>query len=317
MKNWINKFLDLTILFSYDHSGFKRHCETPLPLFDFEGMQGIITGASSGIGLAAAKALISQGMFCHLIARDGQKLKDHYGFVEDRCRREFHKIDLSHLSEVYSFASGGVKMPIDLLVHNAGSMPCNLVITDEGFELMFASQVLAPYILTRRLIDQGKLREDCRIIFVSSGGMYLQKLDLSDLNFEKKSYNKYKGYANAKRAQVILAELFSEKFPQYRFSAMHPGWVDTPGVHRSMPLFGKLLDKKLRSAEEGADTILWLASVDHYPNGKFWFDRKETKSSISSFYEPTRNDKVLLWEYCECVYNKVKEGGAHEPIIVQ
>ena len=140
-------------------------------------------------------------------------------------------------------------------------MPHSLTITKEGFEQMFASQVLAPYILTKTLADVGKLRQGCRIIFVSCGGMYLQKLDLSDLLFEKCSYNKYTGYANVKRTQVILSDLFSKKYPQYLFSSMHPGWADTPGVRYSMPLFKKLLNKRLRSAEEGADTILWLATA--------------------------------------------------------
>ena len=134
---------------------------------------------------------------------------------------------MGDLNKVHSFAVDEVKAPTDLLIHNAGNMPDSLTITKDGFEQMFASQVLAPFILTKTLADLGKLRQGCRIIFVSSGGMYLQKLDLSDLRFEKKPYNKYTGYANAKRAQVILSELFSEKYPQYLFSAMHPGWADT------------------------------------------------------------------------------------------
>ena len=130
---------------------------------------------------------------------------------------------MADLKKVYCFCRDEVKTPIDLLIHNAGDMPHSLTITQDGFEQMFASQVLAPFILTKTLADLGKLRKGCRIIFVSSGGMYLQKLDLSDLLFEKSSYNKYTGYANAKRAQVILSELFSKKYPQYLFSSMHPG----------------------------------------------------------------------------------------------
>ncbi len=104
-----------------------------------------------------------------------------------------------------------MKTPIDLFIHNAGDMPLSLTITKDGFEQMFASQVLGPFVLTKTLADLGKLRQGCRIIFVSSGRMYLQKLDLSDLLFEKRSYNNYTGYANAKKAQVILSELFSKK----------------------------------------------------------------------------------------------------------
>ncbi|CUI16894.1 Short-chain dehydrogenase/reductase [Candidatus Protochlamydia naegleriophila] len=103
-----------------------------------------------------------------------------------------------------------MKTPIDLLIHDAGDMPLSFTITKEGFEHMFAFQVLGPFILTKTLADLGKLRQGCHIIFVSSGGMYLQKLDLSELLFEKRSYNKYTGYANVKRVQVIFSELFSK-----------------------------------------------------------------------------------------------------------
>ena len=74
MNDWTNQLLDLTIVFSFDHSGFKRHCPHQLRMVDLSGRHGIVTGASSGIGLAAAKALLHQGMDCQLIARDLQKL---------------------------------------------------------------------------------------------------------------------------------------------------------------------------------------------------------------------------------------------------
>jgi dehydrogenase/reductase SDR family protein 12 len=296
MKDLIDRFLDLTVLFSFDQSGFKRHCPDLLERVDLSGRHGIVTGASSGIGLAVAKSLIEQGMDCQLIGRDLEKLE------RTLLSAQYHCLDMADLKGVYSFARDVVKTPIDLLIHNAGNMPLSLTITKEGFEEMFASQVLAPFILTKTLADLGKLQKGCRIIFVSSGGMYLQKLDLSDLLFKKSEYNKYAGYANAKRAQVILSDLFSKKYPQYLFSAMHPGWVDTPGVSYSMPLFKKLLNKRLRSKEEGADTILWLATTFNYPNGKFWFDRKEAKTTIFNLYKSTPEEDEVFWKYCESIF---------------
>lgn len=304
LKDWINTLLDLTIIFSFDRSGFKRHCPGQLQMVDLSGRQGIVTGASSGIGLAVAKTLLQQKMDVQLIGRDLQKLENNYKSITGA---HTHCLDMADLKKVYAFAQDEIKTPIDLLVHNAGAMPTSLTITSEGFEQMFASQVLAPFILTQTLADAGKLREGCRIIFVSSGGMYLQKLDLSDLLFEKNSYNKYTGYANAKRAQVILSELFSQKYPQYLFSSMHPGWADTPGVGYSMPSFKKILNKRLRSAEDGADTILWLATAPNYPNGKFWFDRKQAKTTILNFNGSGQKDKELLWTYCESVLATIKD----------
>lgn len=306
MKDWINQLLDLTIVFSFDRSGFKRHCPNPLEIVDLSGRHGIVTGASSGIGLAVAKALLQQGMSCQLIGRDLQKLENSFKSDRSGSNVEYHRLDMTDLKRVYAYSIDEVNTPVDLLVHNAGDMPLSLTITKDRFEQMFASQVLAPFILTKTLADQGKLNKGCRILFVSSGGMYLQKLDLSDLLFEKRSYNKYTGYANAKRAQVILSGLFAKKYPQYLFSSMHPGWADTPGVRYSMPLFKKLLNKRLRSAEEGADTVLWLATSDDYPNGKFWFDRKQAKTTILNLNKSSEEEDELLWKYCESVLVSIK-----------
>jgi len=306
MKDWINPILDLTIVFSFDHSGFKRHCPHQLQRVDLSERHGIVTGASSGIGLGVTKALLQQGMHCQLIARDLEKLENSFKSDPSVSCAQYHCLDMADLKKVDSFARDEVKSPLDLLIHNAGSMPYSLTITKDGFEEMFASQVLAPFILTKTLADLGKLRQGCRIIFVSSGGMYLQKLDLSDLLFEKRSYHRYMGYANAKRAQVILSELFSNKYPQYLFSSMHPGWADTPGVRYSLPIFKKLLNKRLRSAEEGADTILWLATTHDYPNGKFWFDRKQAKTTILNLNKSSKNEEELLWKYCESILTSIK-----------
>ena len=306
LKDWISQLLDLSIVFSFDHSGFKRHCPNQLQKVDLSGRYGIVTGASSGIGLEVANALLQQKMDCQLIGRDLEKLKNSFKCDHSVPYAHYHCLDMSDLKKVYSFAQDQVKSPVDLLIHNAGGMPDSLTITNEGFEQMFASQVLGPFILTKTLADLGKLRQGCRIIFVASGGMYLQKLDLSDLLFQKRSYNKYTGYANAKRAQVILSMLFSERYPQYLFSSMHPGWADTPGVRHSMPLFKKLLNKRLRSPEEGADTILWLATTPNYPNGKFWFDRKQAKTTILNLNNSSEEENELLWKYCESILASIK-----------
>ena len=306
LKDVINQILDLSIVLSFDRSGFKRHCPNELELVNLSGRSGLVTGASSGIGLAVAKALLERGMHCDLIGRDRLKLENGFRSYQNISPTQFHLLNMADLKKVHSFALDEVTEPIDLLIHNAGDMPNSLTITKDGLEQMFASQVLAPFILTKTLADLGKLRQGCRVIFVSSGGMYLQKLDLSDFLFEKSAYNKYTGYANAKRAQIILSEMFSKIYPQYLFSSMHPGWADTPGVRSSMPLFRKLLNKRLRSAEEGADTILWLATTQDYPNGKFWFDRKEAKTTIFNLNKSTQIENQHLWDYCESILASIK-----------
>lgn len=166
MKDWISQLLDLTIVFSFDHSGFKRHCPDQLQKIDLSGRHGIVTGASSGI----TKALLQQGMHCQLIGRDLEKLKNSFKSDHSVSCAQYHCLDMSDLKKVYSFALDEVKTPIDLLIHNAGDMPHSLTINKDGLEQMFASQVLGTFILTKTLADLGKLRQGCRILFVASGG---------------------------------------------------------------------------------------------------------------------------------------------------
>lgn len=71
-----------------------------------------------------------------------------------------------------------------------------------------------------------------------------------------------------------------------------------------MPLFKKILNKRLRSAEEDADTILRLATTKDYPNGKFWFDRKQANTTILNLNKPNKEDKESLWRYCETILGK-------------
>ena len=81
---------------------------------------------------------------------------------------------------------------------------------------------------------------------------------------DEKSYNGAQQYARAKRAQVVLNEMWAARVPRDEivFHAMHPGWADTPGVDAGIPGFGKVMGPLLRTPEQGADTIVWLAAAD-------------------------------------------------------
>jgi NAD(P)-dependent dehydrogenase (short-subunit alcohol dehydrogenase family) len=86
-------------------------------------------------------------------------------------------------------------------------------------------------------------------------------------------YDGVTAYARAKRVQVALNGEWARRYPEGPiFSAMHPGWADTPGVQHSLPRFRRLTAPILRTPEQGVDTVLWLASHD-VPSGLFWLDR--------------------------------------------
>ena len=107
--------------------------------------------------------------------------------------------------------------------------------------------------------------------------MYTERLDLDRLDTGPEGFDGVKAYAQAKRAQVVLNQQWAERAGAsgVTFHAMHPGWVDTPGVQTSLPDFYRVMGPWLRTPDQGADTMVWLAAADEplASNGRFWLDR--------------------------------------------
>jgi dehydrogenase/reductase SDR family member 12 len=119
---------------------------------------------------------------------------------------------------------------------------------------------------------------------------------------EHEEFDGVTAYARAKRAQVILTELWAARLAGRGISvhAMHPGWVDTPGLAESLPRFRRLTRPLLRSAEEGANTIVWLAAVDGEAigTGGFWHDRRRRPTHRLDRTQESEADRELLWSRC-------------------
>ena len=297
-----SKFLDGSILFSFDRSGFLRHAKTFEPEnFSGDGKVALITGSSSGIGFAAARLLLQSHVEVHLLSRDHQRGVE----AKQKLFSEFpgstihlHTVDISDTQALKLWLDSDAPKLIDILVNNAGGMPSHLTFSKSGDEITWATHLLGHNVLTKDLFDKKSLKEGSRVITVSSGGMYLQKLDLTDLTWNMRPYNKYRAYANAKRAQVILNQMWAEELTGgLCFSCMHPGWVDTLGVRRAMSLFCKLLGGRLRTPEQGADTIVWLAlTTNRYPSGKFWFDRRLASEHKFQYTVESEAQRKSLWK---------------------
>ena len=116
-----------------------------------------------------------------------------------------------------------------------------------------------------------------RVLFVSSGGMYTRRLDVDDLQSRRGTYDGRVAYARTKRAEVVLAERWAAALAGTGVvvHAMHPGWADTPGIKSSLPAFQRIMRPLLRTPEQGADTIVWLAAAEEpgRTTGRFWCDR--------------------------------------------
>lgn len=289
MYNWL---LDKSVYFSFDRSGFERHAKE----FDaitrdiFKNKTVLITGGTSGIGEALAKRLIDSDAKVIVTGRSKEK------FLKSSIQNnaQFFALDMANFEDVKKFSQNAIQF--DHIVCNAGGMPSELKIINNLYDSIFASQVVGHYKLIQELHHLDKISKGASIHFNSSGGMYLAKLDLSDLKWEKKKYDKVASYAIAKRAQTIINQELPAQFKDYFFSCSHPGWVGTDAVKESIPGFYEFTNKRLRNSDQGADTIYWaLAQGDQIQNGGFYFDRM-LKDPYAFFWtkESTQQRKELM-----------------------
>ena len=202
-------------------------------------------------------------------------------------RLVLHKVDVSSVGDIEAFVNNEFKSEkLDILVNNAGCMVDGRQLSSDGIEVNFATNVVGPYVLTEKLIP--KLSKSPSIVLtVTSGGALTTKLDPVDL--ELKSKEPLKGidaYAQNKRQQMEMTAHWVEKYASSGifFCTAHPGWADTPAVRSSMPEFYEKMKNQLRTAEQGADTIIWAVVAERvrseFPNGSFFEDRQAVSEHL-------------------------------------
>lgn len=310
MKRLVDSILEGSVVGSFSRLGYavrSRSDEwTDLNALDLRGRTIAVTGPTSGLGLATTVHLRRLGAHVILMARDAAKtaaLVDELRAIDGVGEIHSIVVDMGDLDAVRSAADSLRQLgSIDVLIHNAGALLKERAVSAQGFEVTIASQVLGPFLLTSLIRDQ----VTSRVITVASGGMYAAALpDFAagqSLEMPSDSYDGTRQYAIAKRAQVTLNEMWAERYSSPHFFAMHPGWADTPGVQDSLPLFRTLTKPLLRSAEEGADSIVWLAACPDLsvPSGSFIGDRRQR--SIHRLLNTRRSDtpanRAALWSFC-------------------
>lgn len=264
---------------------------------DVSNQAFMITGANSGIGKAAALAIAKKGGTVHMVCRNPERGETAQKEITEESGNNnihLHILDMSDCQKVCQFAQEFAESgkSINVLVNNAGCMVNEREVTPDGLEKNFATNTMGTYLLTTMLLSCLKQNRNSRVITVSSGGMYTHKLNLADLQSENGTFDGTMVYAHQKRQQVIMTEQWAKAFPEIHFSVMHPGWADTPAVRTSMPGFYNSMKNKLRTAEQGADTIIWLAiaeAVAQQPSGNFWLDRSPQSTHLSMAW--TRSSK--------------------------
>ena len=310
-----NTLLDASVIYSFDQRGFVRHQQSYFRSTDIleeraKGKNIVITGGTGGIGRSVVQKSVELGMNVWLCCRNPQKAQTLKTELIESGMNEKNwnviNMDLGDLDSISTACKAFSHINIDVLVHNAGILPTSSQISNlYGYNVEQATVVnlIAPYIVTRMLSLQKNITDNTRVIWVSSGGMYPVKLDVSSLQSPMSRFDGVQLYAQSKRAEVILAQEFSK---EHMSLSMHPGWVDTEGVQNSIPRFYQWSKKHLRTPEQGSDSIVWLAVVDAHrlQNGGFCFDRQFKNPYLLPFTKESTSQRQNMLNWLEEMFQK-------------
>ncbi len=265
--------------------GYRRSISQRQPNSHFlDGRHVVLTGANSGLGLATGIALAEAGADLTLVIRNPEKREELLQTLKSETGRSDITIEIADLSLMADVRALSERLlakgtPIDVLINNAGALFNDYRVTREGLEQSFALLLASPSLLTHTLrpLLTGH-STPARVINVVSGGMYTEKLVCERLIMTPSNYHGAQAYARAKRALTVLSELWAQQWRTDGIivNAMHPGWADTPGVASALPTFRSITKRILRTADEGADTIIWLARASEAGaiSGKLFLDRE-------------------------------------------
>lgn len=280
-----------------------RRLRWPPARYDFRGQRWLVTGASGGLGAAVAETAAAAGAEVVAAARSATKL----AALSSSITRSV--CDFSLLSEIDRFVdeSAATGRRFDVLINNVGALATHHVLTAEGHESSYVTNLLSHYALTEGLIARGVLGGSARrslVINVSSGGAYAVPLAVAALDLRSSAlFDGTAAYAQHKRAQIVLSTHWQRRYGAagIDFHVMHPGWVDTAGVQGSLPTFRRWWWPLLRDTSAGADTIVWLAAARPGPAAEeaMWFDRALRPAHVFSLTRQSGDTAETLVQHLE------------------
>ncbi len=272
-----------------------------------EGEVVLITGGTSGIGKAAATTLAGLGAEVVVNGRNRERGE----VAVEEIQRESGSdnvclllADLSVQAEVRRLAGEFRKRydRLDVLVNNAGLVLKRRTETPDGIETTLAINHLAPFLLTNVLLDLLRKSAPSRIITVSSGAERMGKIDFDDLQSEKR-YRGFQVYGMTKLANIIFTFELAERLEGTGVTAncMHPGAVNTNfGANNrgGMALFFRAFKPFMRSPEQGAETLVYLAASPEVEemSGGYLTDHEVQAASKEAYDESVRK---RLWDVSE------------------
>ncbi len=292
MMKLINFYARFTPTYTKIGYYYRRLAWKRNPVLDFRGQTWLITGASLGLGKAMMKAAAEAGADVIAVARSRERLELARSELspEARARVQLEIADMSLVSGTELLLNNLLALGtrFDVLMNNLGLLLNDTVLTHEGKETSFVTNVLSHYQLTEGLIQNNSLGAEAIVVNMTSGGMYNAPLGYQKLNVtDPTKYNGKIAYAYAKRAQVALTSYWGKKYRErgIRSYVTHPGWAKTPGVKAALPVFWKIQNLILRTPLQGVDTALWLCAnrPPQMDEDGVWFDRKYRPAHMYDF----------------------------------
>jgi NAD(P)-dependent dehydrogenase (short-subunit alcohol dehydrogenase family) len=242
---------------------------------DLQGRNVIVTGGGSGLGLETSRALARAGANVTIAARSLAPATAAAAAINAEVgadRATVAALDLADLASVATFVDMWADKQLDILINNAGIMACPLQRTTQGWESQFATNHLGHFALTTGLLQALKAAGTSRVVTLSSAGHKMGGIDFDDLQFDRRDYNKWTAYGQAKSANALMALGLHKKFAAdgvLSFS-VHPGGIMT-GLQKSlsqeeMQAMGWFKDDGttldiFKTAEQGAATSVWAATT--------------------------------------------------------
>ena len=266
----------------------------------------LITGATSGIGKAAALKLADTGASLILLSRNEKKGEKICNQIREKNNTQvkFYKADISSMKQVRN-VSEKIKSDfnhIDVLINNAGARFDNYFKNDEGIELTFATNHLGHFLLTLSLIAMLKKSPQGRIINISSAAHANGTEELYDI-VAPEHYDRRLAYGRSKLANLYFTYELASRLQSSKITvnAVDPGGVATNfsrnnGIIPWMKHYlSYLLNLKLISPQKASETVVYLASSDEVGriSGKYFFEKKEINSSSASYSKETA---MKLWQ---------------------
>jgi NAD(P)-dependent dehydrogenase (short-subunit alcohol dehydrogenase family) len=274
------------------------------PLADLSGRVCVVTGATRGIGRAAAEELARSGATMILVCRrraDGEAVAAAIARAGARRPAMVVEADLSSQAAVRAAAAeiAAAHERVHVLVNNAARIPRDREVTVDGIELQLAVNHLAPFLLTNLLLERLRAGAPSRVVTVSSTTHHGAEIDFDDLQSERR-YDSEDVYAATKLMNLLFTYELARRMhgTGVTANALHPGAVATRLLadYMKVPLVGSALSRTFgASPEQGADTVVYLAAAPEVAglSGKYFSNRREIRSSPSSRDEAAAR---RLWE---------------------